>query len=81
MNSGAAPADIVEWTEEHNNRLQTLKSKKLTIKDTALGRLREENERELKATFQSKTAEERQTMLEELQKMHHDSEDVKEAAI
>ena len=81
VNSGAAPADIVEWTEEHNNRLQTLKSKKLTIKDTALGRLREENERELKATFQSKTVEERQTMLEELQKMHHDSEDVKEAAI
>ena len=82
VNSGVAAPDHGEWTEDDENRFQSLKNKKLTLKDTALGgRLQEQHERELKSSFLSKTAEDRAALLEELKAMHEGGDDVTEAAI
>ena len=45
-------------------------NQKLTFKDMALGRLHEQNERDLKSSFLSKTAEDWAASLEELNTMH-----------
>ena len=81
LNSGVAALDHSKWTEEDENWFQSLKTKKLTLKDTALGRLWEQNKRELKSSFLSKTAEDRAALLEELKTMHEGGGDVMEAAI
>ena len=70
-----------KWTDDDEIRLQSLKSKKLTLKDTVLGRLREHNERELKASFQAKSPEEQAAMIEELKRMHEGGGIVDQAAV
>ena len=63
------------------NTIAIFEIKKLTLKDTALGRLREQNERELKASFQAKSPEEQAAMIEELKRMHEGGGIVDEAAV
>jgi hypothetical protein len=69
LNSNAPPPQLNEWTEEDERKLDEAKSKKITMKDTALARLKALHSREIEATFQGLSADEQQIMLDRFQAM------------
>ena len=71
VESQASPPEYVKWTDEDKSRLEKIKSKQLTIADTALGRFRSEKKRELKQTFKSMEQQERNEILIKLQAINN----------
>ena len=71
VDSKVSPPEYVKWLDEDEARLKNLKSKQLTIADTALGRFRSEKKRELEQTFKSMEQQERNEFLMKLQAINN----------
>ncbi|KAL7460580.1 hypothetical protein ACHAXS_001025 [Conticribra weissflogii] len=57
-----------KWSDEEEAELNCLKSEAIDIADTALGRLKKENMNQMKATIKHMTKEEKEALLQELQR-------------
>ena len=64
--SNTPPPHYSRWTDEDEKALSDLKSKEITMADTATGRLAETNKRELEATWKSLDTQERAKLYKRL---------------
>ncbi len=84
LESGKVAKIYKKWLDAEEAELNRLKSDAIDIADTALGRSREENINQIKATIKHMTTEEKEALLQELQRPEddlHNDEDINEGAV
>ncbi len=68
LESGKAATIYKKWSDAEDRELNRLKCEDINIDDTALGRLKKENINQMRATIRQMTKEEKEALLEELQR-------------
>ena len=71
VESQASPPEYVKWMDEDESKLEQIKSKQLTISNTALGQFWSEKKRELEQTLKSMEHRERNEILSKLQAINN----------
>ncbi len=66
VESGASPPSYLKWTEEDEAALSKLEAEPISIKETALGRMKQRHKQELLATFRALPKEEREAFIKEM---------------
>lgn len=66
LDSGKTSKIYNKWSDAEEAELQSLKSDTIDLADTALGRLKQENINQMKATIKNMTKEEKEAFLQEL---------------
>ena len=66
LDSGKTSKIYNKWSDAEETELQSLKSDTIDLADTALGRLKQENINQMKATIKNMTKEEKEAFLQEL---------------
>ena len=66
VESGSSPPSYLKWTEEDEAALRKLEAEPISIKETALGRMKQQHKQELFATFRALPKEEREAFIKEM---------------
>ncbi len=84
LESGKAAKIYKKWLDAEEAELNCLELQAIDIADTALGRLTKENINQMKATIKHMTKEEKEALLQELQRPGddlHNDKDINEGAV